>query len=215
MRARAALAALSASLLAACGGSGASSFEPALLAAAGQAGLDVPTWQACRETQAPADRVAQDVALAKALALPGTPVLFVNCTEFVGAQALAVLEGSVSSASTAAQGSGIAIADYYDTVCPDVPVGDSPVRGATTSWVTVVEFGDFECPYCGAEEPVLKQLLQDHPEVRLVFKNFPLTSIHPHAQPAAIAAECALDQGKFWEMHDAIYRNQGTIFAGD
>jgi len=79
----------------------------------------------------------------------------------------------------------------------------------------VLEFGDFECPYCGQAEPTIETVLQNNPDVRLVFKNFPLEDIHPHALPAAIAAECALDQGRFWEMHDAIYANQAAIFAGD
>jgi len=61
-----------------------------------------------------------------------------------------------------------------------VPIGTSPVRGPADAWVTLVEFGDFECPACGWEEPILRNLLQEYPkDLRLVFKNFPLTDIHP------------------------------------
>jgi len=216
VRAGIALAVLTTVLLAACGGSSNPQFEAGILAAATQAGLDIPTWQACRATQAPADRVAQDVTLANAvLAREATPTLVINCERYVGLESLDTLWGEVSSAEATAQSSGVAIDAYYASACSQVPVLDSPVRGSTPSWATLVEFGDFECPYCGAQEPILRQLLADHPEVELVWKNLPLTSVHPHALAAAIAAECAVDQGRFWEMHDAIYQNQGAIFGGD
>jgi protein-disulfide isomerase len=87
-----------------------------------------------------------------------------------------------------------------------VPVGDSPQRGPSNAWVTVVEYADFECPYCRLEQSVLTDIENIYgADLRLVFKYFPLTSIHPHAQAAAVAAECAGEQGKFWEMHDLLF----------
>jgi protein-disulfide isomerase len=87
-----------------------------------------------------------------------------------------------------------------------VPIGDSPHRGPTDAWVTVVEFSDFECPFCRSEQPVLTNIEVTYgADVRLVFKHFPLPSIHPHAEAAAVAAECAREQGKFWEMHDLLF----------
>jgi protein-disulfide isomerase len=84
-----------------------------------------------------------------------------------------------------------------------VPVADSPQRGPSDAWVTVVEFADFECVFCRGEEPVLAEIEATYGrDLRLVFKNFPL---HPHAQAAAVAACCAGDQGKFWEMHDLLF----------
>jgi protein-disulfide isomerase len=75
--------------------------------------------------------------------------------------------------------------------------------------VTVVEYGDFECPTCKQAAPALKLLLQHFPEqVRLVFRHFPLEDVHPHALCAAEAAEAAGAQGKFWEMHDLLFENQ-------
>lgn len=113
-------------------------------------------------------------------------------------------------------------ADAVDTSTADggavfkVPVGTSPVRGPSDAWVTIVEFGDFQCPYCGAEEPVLNALLFDHPsDLRLVFKQFPLTAIHRYAEGAAIAAECAAEQGAFWLMHDLLFSNQGALESAD
>lgn len=88
-----------------------------------------------------------------------------------------------------------------------VPVGDSPQRGPADAWVTIVEFADFECPYCRAEEPVLADIESTFgADVRLVFKSFPLTGIHPDAMASAIAAQCAADQGRFWELHDLLFR---------
>jgi protein-disulfide isomerase len=81
--------------------------------------------------------------------------------------------------------------------------------------VTLVEFGDFECPYCGEEEPVLKQLGSAYAsDLRLVFKEFPL-SIHPDAERAAEAALAANAQGKFWPYHDTLYANQDALTESD
>jgi protein-disulfide isomerase len=94
-----------------------------------------------------------------------------------------------------------------------VVIGASPQRGPSDAWVTIVEFSDFECPYCGAEEPILQQVLGANPnDVRLVYKHFTLAQ-HPYARGAAIAAECAGDQGKFWEMHDELFAHQDVLDA--
>ncbi len=88
-----------------------------------------------------------------------------------------------------------------------MPLADSPQRGPSDAWVTVVEFADFECPFCRGEEAVVEDIESNYGgDLRLVFKNFPLTSIHPQAQAAAIAANCAGTQGKFWEMHDMLFK---------
>jgi protein-disulfide isomerase len=103
-----------------------------------------------------------------------------------------------------------------DAPVTKVPIGTSPVRGPGDAWVTLVEFGDFECPFCGEEEPVVEALLAMYPaDLRLVWKNFPLTTIHPYAQGAAIAAECADEQGLFWPMHDLLYANQNALTSTD
>jgi protein-disulfide isomerase len=93
-----------------------------------------------------------------------------------------------------------------------VPIGDAPLRGsATSTWVTVVEFSDFQCPFCGRAQPTLAQLLSAYgDDVQLAYRHFPL-SFHAHARPAAIAAECARIQGRFWEMHDQIFAHQASL----
>jgi protein-disulfide isomerase len=88
------------------------------------------------------------------------------------------------------------------------------VRGPADAAVTLVEYGDFECPHCGSAYPVLKDLQARFGDsLRLVFRHFPLTNVHPHAQAAAEASEWAAAQGRFWELHDAIYEHQKELSA--
>ncbi len=85
------------------------------------------------------------------------------------------------------------------------------LRGSLDAPVTVVEYGDFECPYCGQAEPVVRELLRDYGDVRYVWRHLPLNDVHPHAQLAAEAAEAADEQGAFWEMHDLLLDHQGDL----
>jgi len=88
--------------------------------------------------------------------------------------------------------------------------------GAAHAPVTVVEYGDFECPICKQTAPGLRLLLERFPgQVRLAYRHFPLEEVHPHATLAAEAAECAASQGKFWEMHDLLFANQAHLKAKD
>jgi protein-disulfide isomerase len=83
------------------------------------------------------------------------------------------------------------------------------IQGPADAPVTLVEYGDYECPACGASYPIIKELQARMGErLRFVFRNFPLTTVHPHAEQAAEAAEAAAAQGKFWPMHDLLYENQ-------
>ena len=94
-----------------------------------------------------------------------------------------------------------------------VPVSVSDhVQGDENAPITLVEYGDYQCPYCGAAYPIVKRV-QKHfgKKIRFVFRNFPLVQSHPMAQSAAEAAEFAAAHGKFWEMHDAIYENQRSL----
>lgn len=94
-----------------------------------------------------------------------------------------------------------------------VPVGDYDHRaGPDTAPVTLVEYGDYECPACGLAYPIVNDL-QHHfgPQLRFVFRNFPLTAAHPHAEHAAEAAEAAATQDQFWPMHDLMFENQGAL----
>ena len=93
----------------------------------------------------------------------------------------------------------------------EVSEAGSPAKGPAEAPVTVIEFSDFECPFCGRIEPTLAQVEKTYgDQIRFVFRQFPL-SIHPHAQKAAEAALCADEQGKFWEMHDAMFADQHSL----
>ena len=88
------------------------------------------------------------------------------------------------------------------------------IQGPVEAPITLVEYGDYECPLCGAAHPSVKAVqkrLGD--QMRFVFRHFPLTTMHPHAEPAAEAAEAAGAQGKFWGMHDMLYENQPRLRA--
>ena len=90
--------------------------------------------------------------------------------------------------------------------------GAEHVLGNPDAPVTVIEYGDFECPYCAAAAPVLKQLVEESDgRVRLVFRHFPLAGSHPHALTAALAAEAAGAQGAFWPMHDLLFARQDRL----
>ena len=89
------------------------------------------------------------------------------------------------------------------------------MRGPASAPVTVLEYGDFECPYCGQAEPVVRELLADFGDVRYVWRHLPLNDVHPHAQLAAEAAEAAAEQGKFWEMHDLLLDHQDALEPRD
>jgi Na+/H+ antiporter NhaA len=103
------------------------------------------------------------------------------------------------------------LVDLYIDVDPE----RDHIRGPLEAPVTVVEYGDFECPYCGRAEPVVRELLRDFGDVRYVWRHLPLSDVHPHAQFAAEAAEAAADQGAFWEMHDLLLAHQDALEPGD
>jgi Na+/H+ antiporter NhaA len=108
-------------------------------------------------------------------------------------------------------GTSVPIVDLYIDVDP----GRDHVRGPVEAPVTVVEYGDFECPYCGQAEPVVRELLGEFGDVAYVWRHLPLSDVHPNAQLAAEAAEAAADQGAFWEMHDLLLGNQDALGPDD
>ena len=90
------------------------------------------------------------------------------------------------------------------------------IQGPADAPVTLLEYGDYECPYCGAAYPIIKEVqARMGDRLRFVFRNFPITTSHPHSEHAAEAAEAAATQGKFWEMHDHLYENQQRLSDPD
>jgi protein-disulfide isomerase len=103
------------------------------------------------------------------------------------------------------------IVDLADPVHPD----RDHVRGPSQALITLVEYADFECPFCGQAEPIVRELLADYGDIRYVWRHLPLRDVHPHAQLAAEASEAAARQGAFWAMHDLLLDHQGALLSGD
>jgi Na+/H+ antiporter NhaA len=97
----------------------------------------------------------------------------------------------------------------------DVDPERDHIRGPLDAPVTIVEYGDFECPYCGQAEGVMRELLREYGDVRYVWRHLPLNDVHPRAQLAAEAAEAAAEQGAFWEMHDLLLDHQDALRPAD
>ena len=103
-----------------------------------------------------------------------------------------------------------------DNVRVNVPLGNDPYTGNPNASVLIIAFSDYECPFCTKAEHTMQGILGNYKDkVVYVFKDFPLTGIHPHAYDAALAAECAKEQNKFWEYHEYIYAHNDKIEVHD
>jgi len=197
--------------------------------------LDLSRFQRDQSAEGTTKRITEDQQLASSVGADGTPTLFVNCRKMVGAQPFdafkTVVEEELKKAEAAIARGEKAGPGLYDKLCAanvaaapplaqdagprkDVVVAirpDDPVRGKKDARVTVVEFSDFQCPFCSKAVGAVKELEESHPkDVRVVWKHMPL-SFHANALPAAAAAEAARQQGKFWEMHDKLFANQQSL----
>jgi protein-disulfide isomerase len=200
-------------------------------------GLDQIKVRSAVEDQRYKLRIQKDQALASSLGASGTPAFFINGRSLSGAQPLAKFTSLVDEEikkADALVARGVKPADLYAEIikngrssapvvaaAPPPPsqfrkvdiASFNPVRGPLDAKVTIVEFSDFQCPFCGRVLATLKQVEETYGrDVRLVFRQQPLP-FHPYAMPAAEAALAASDQGKFWEMHDQLFANQGKINA--
>jgi protein-disulfide isomerase len=166
--------------------------------------LDVARFQAALESHEFRPIVARDMAEANALGVTATPTFFINGRRLLGAQTLATLDATVEEILT-----GRPPVSTTATVPLDsIDIVSASVRGNPSAPITIVEFSDLQCPFCSRANPVLDQVLKKYGDkVRLAFKHYPL-DIHPNAPLAHRAALAAGEQGKFWEMHDALFANQ-------
>jgi protein-disulfide isomerase len=105
------------------------------------------------------------------------------------------------------------VTEYAQAAHLMLPVSERDhVQGPETAPVTLVEYGDFECPFCGAAHLIIKEIQRElGDQLRFVFRHFPLATIHPHAEHAAEAAEAAGAQGRFWAMHDTLFEHQRAL----
>jgi protein-disulfide isomerase len=177
-----------------------------LLAYARQIGLNVQQFQKALDSHEFATAVRESVAEGEALGVDATPTFFLNGQKVSGMQSLQDMEQRVRVALHEPEPA---------TKREEMVAANSPVRGSPDSPVTIVEYADFQCPYCSKAEYPLEQVLREYPgKVKLVYKNFPL-DFHENAMPAARAALAAGEQGKFWEMHDLIFSHQSSITHDD
>lgn len=128
---------------------------------------------------------------------------------WIGAVALVVIGGGIFAFTATKPTTNLPKADPKLLIGTDSHTSE---EGTRTYTGTIVEFGDYQCPACAYAQPIVKQVMAANPQIKLVFRNFPLP-MHPFSSLAAEAAEAAGAQGKFWEMHDAIYLNQDLWVA--
>lgn len=179
-----------------------------LVSQAKNIGLDTDKFSKCLDGGDKAQLVANDLADGSALGVQGTPSFFVNGKPlFIGASPFDQFKKAIDD-----ELAGTVPATDKKTV----GLGNIPALGNQNAPVTLVEFSDYQCPFCGAfykgAEAQIKKEYVDTGKVKLVYRDYPLNSIHPGAQKGAEAARCAGDQGKYWEYHDAVFSNQDSIF---
>jgi len=209
-----------------------------------RAGVSLPVFRAALDARKYASKIDDDMAVAKNVGVEGTPAFFVNGVSIEGAQPIEkfreVIDAQITAASAELE-KGVSPQDLYtvatrenyktpsqredeNTPPPDtttvwkVPVGASPQRGPKTALVTIVEFADFQCPFCKRVEPTLEQIKTTYgSDVRFVFKHEPLP-FHPRAEPAAeLALEARAEKGDagFWAAHDELFASQPNLDDAD
>ncbi|MFL5450622.1 MAG: thioredoxin domain-containing protein [Myxococcales bacterium] len=191
-----------------------------------QIGLDVARWKADKDSPAIAEAIQKDNSYGQQVGANGTPSFFINGKLIAGALPFdtfkAMIDEQIAKANELTK-KGVRPEKLYETIVAEnvkaagstpevkVDVGNAPVLGPKNAAVTIVEWSDFQCPYCGRVEPTLQQVREEYKgKVRLAWKNQPL-SFHPNAMPAAEAAMAADEQGKFWEYHDALFKRQNEL----
>jgi protein-disulfide isomerase len=200
-----------------------------------EVGLDVRRFEQAIAARRGEGRIQEDQALAAQVGATGTPTMFFNCRQVVGAQPAerlrAIAEEELKKADQVLAGQRPG-PGAYERLCkanlsaapaaapaPARPVQtgaidvrpDDPTRGSPRAPVTVVVFSDFQCPFCARVSPTLDEVQRTYGDkVRIVWKHQPL-AFHPNALPAAEAAEAAREQGKFWQMHDRLFSSQREL----
>lgn len=185
-------------------------------------GLETEKFNTCLDEGGQKKNVQEDIAQGESLGVRGTPAFFVNGRFLGGAFSFLyfreIIDKELSGKGSTNLGDyslGLQEAAKKGSFNPKpvkVEIGeDNPVKGPSSAKITLVEFSDFQCPFCLQALPTVKQILQAYPnDVRFVYEQFPLVSLHAFAQKAAEASLCAQEQGKFWEYHDKLFQSQGT-----
>ncbi len=187
-------------------------------------GVDSGKFNKCLDSGEKQKPVAAQEAYGASIGVQGTPGFFVNGKFLAGAFPYAFFKEIIDK-ELGGTGS-VNCTDYSDQLqqyCKDpqnkafepapkqLDVTDAQATGPKDAKVQIVEFSDFECPFCIRAFPTVKQILKDYSgQVRLYYKQFPLNQLHPHAEKAAEASLCAADQGKFWQYHDKLFSLEQT-----
>jgi len=200
--------------------------EDKLISYAEDLGLDKKKFTQCLDSEQTASTVKADMDQAASLSVQGTPGFFIN-GKFLGGAFPYETFKEIIDKEIAGDPSN-SCTDYSEDVqqfCSDpepqnnafrpepvqVAVNNSPILGSRDSKVIIVEFSDFECPFCARAYATVKQIAADYPnDVAISYKHLPLTQLHPNAMRAAQGAVCAQEQGKFWEYHDVLFESQGA-----
>ena len=170
--------------------------------------LDTSKFNSCLDSSSKAEAVKADLDDGSKAGVNGTPAFFINGRLLPGAvpfeQFKTIIEEELS---------GSAASTVTRVI---VENGNLPPLGSASAKVTLIEFSDYECPFCERHytqvESQLKKEYIDTGKVKFYYRDFPLSQIHPGAQKAAEATRCAGDQGKYWEYHDLVFENQDNIF---
>jgi protein-disulfide isomerase len=211
--------------------------RPALEKYAQELGLDMNKFKAALDQGKFSAVVEKDSAQGMAVGANGTPTFFINGREFVGAQPFEAFKGVIDEEIKKADAiiaKGVKLENVYAEMqkeagnapapapaAPGAPapeaapvkvnIDGAPVKGPKNAPVTIVAFSDFQCPFCSRVVPTLKEIEKQYgPKVKIAFKHQPLP-FHNNAKIAAMASMAANEQGKFWEMHDKMFANQGAL----
>lgn len=170
-------------------------------------GLDTVTFNQCLDNATMAERVSKDVKEAESLGVHVTPSFFINGILLEGIQTQAIFESIIDAELKNKTGDKVALEVVLGVISPrqKLDLSDSYTRGTKDAPIHIIEFTDFECPFCEEAVPMIRALEEKYQgKMILEYKSLPLTAFHKSAQKAAEAALCAGEQGKFWEMYDNL-----------
>lgn len=183
-------------------------------------GLNTKQFQACLTSGKYAKNVEKDYQAGQQAQVNATPTFFINGQVLVGAQPYSIIKAVIEQeltgrpAPTPTLDPTLTEIPTFPKAKQDVDAGHLPALGGKNAKVTVVEFSDFQCPFCKAFfDDTLSQLKKDYIDtgkVKMAYRHFPISSIHKNAQKAGEASECANEQGKFWQYHDILFQTQET-----
>lgn len=178
---------------------------PAMKELAKNLGMDSSKFDSCLDNGTYAQRVSDETKEGQALGVSGTPSFFINGVMLVGAQPQTTFETIIEAELKNGTGDAEAKKLGEDGLRKKLSYGTGPIKGAANAKIKIMEYTDFECPFCERAFPTVEALMKKYEgKISLEYRSYPLP-FHPLAQKAAEGALCANDQGKFWEMHDSMF----------